>query len=192
MAVIRSLHVGPTSVIAKGVEQAMGIAGLFITGVVGGAVLFGILRALRGRYAYLPRFVLGMAVGVPVMVISHSLSHAADVASQEILTPPPSVERISRRRFLIRLGGTTAAITVTGVVVGALSQARHVRESLVTGGERWSATHALPNAGTTVEPAPGTRAEYTALEQHYRIDINTIPAEHRWAVVAAEGNRAGG
>jgi len=52
VTVIRALHVGPTSVVAKAVEQAMGIAGLFVTGIAGGAILFGILRVLRGRYVY--------------------------------------------------------------------------------------------------------------------------------------------
>lgn len=52
VTVIRALHVGPTSAVANAVEQAMGIAGLFMTGTVGGAVLFGILGAMRGRYAY--------------------------------------------------------------------------------------------------------------------------------------------
>jgi DMSO/TMAO reductase YedYZ molybdopterin-dependent catalytic subunit len=48
---------------------------------------------------------------------------------------------------------------------------------------RWSATHPLPNANAAVRPAPGTRPEFTPLERHYRIDINTIPPnidERRW------------
>jgi len=40
---------------------------------------------------------------------------------------------------------------------------------------RWSTTHPLPNANAAVRPAPGTRPEFTPLERHYRIDINTIP-----------------
>jgi hypothetical protein len=58
-------------------------------------------------------------------------------------------------------------------MVGILSE-RHSRmklESLMP----WSATHVLPNAGAAVKPAPGTRPEYTPLERHYRIDINTTP-----------------
>jgi DMSO/TMAO reductase YedYZ molybdopterin-dependent catalytic subunit len=39
----------------------------------------------------------------------------------------------------------------------------------------WSATHPLPNAGATPEPAPGTRAELTSVRDHYRIDINAAP-----------------
>jgi hypothetical protein len=33
----------------------------------------------------------------------------------------------------------------------------------------------LPNAAAEVKPAPGARPEFTPLEQHYQIDINTIP-----------------
>lgn len=206
VAIIRTLHLGPTSVVAKMAEQTMGIAGLFITGVVAGAVFFAVLRALRGRYAYSLGLVLGLTVGVPVLLISRAVSHsagaspttgaawilvtfilwgiafgriyrqwlAASVVPQQ--TPAaPAVERVSRRRFLVRLGGMTAAVTVTGAIVGVLAQRRRAEGAGVTGIERWSATHRLPNADAAVEPAPGTRPEYTPLEQHYRIDINTIP-----------------
>jgi DMSO/TMAO reductase YedYZ molybdopterin-dependent catalytic subunit len=49
--------------------------------------------------------------------------------------------------------------------------------------ELWSATHPLPNADASVKPVPGTRPEFTPLERHYRIDINTIPPtinEQQW------------
>jgi DMSO/TMAO reductase YedYZ molybdopterin-dependent catalytic subunit len=63
----------------------------------------------------------------------------------------------------------TAAITVGGASVGALVGNRDR-----PGGRRWSASHPLPNAGDPVVPAPGTRPEFTPLERHYRIDINTM------------------
>jgi DMSO/TMAO reductase YedYZ molybdopterin-dependent catalytic subunit len=53
---------------------------------------------------------------------------------------------------------------------------------------RWSATHPLPNANAAVQPAPGTRPEFTPLELHYRIDINTIPPhieESHWQLQIA-------
>jgi hypothetical protein len=53
---------------------------------------------------------------------------------------------------------------------------------------RWSATHLLPNANAAVQPAPGTRPEFTPLERHYRIDINTIPPnidESHWQLQIA-------
>src|SRR4029077_6907086 len=106
------------------------------------------------------------------------------VSVQEGDEAAASVERIDRRRFLVRLGGATAAITVVGAVVGELAEAKR-RKMMSTVGTRgrWSATHALPNAGAAVKPVPGTRPEFTPLERHYRIDINTIPPavnEEQW------------
>ncbi len=82
------------------------------------------------------------------------------------------VERLDRRRFLVKLGGATATITVAGAVVGVLASEK--RRAVATG-RRWSADHPLPNANAEVKPAPGTRPEYTPLENHYRIDITTSP-----------------
>ena len=220
VAAIRGLHLGPTSVVAKIIEQAMGIVGLFITGVFAGAVFFGALRALRGRYAYISGFFLGLIAAIPAVLISSfphivkqtvMLNKCIDCGKTSIVLPlvgalwilivfaswgmaigwaylrlsevsapaqqgldlQPSVQRVNRRQFLIRLAGYTASITVSGAMVGLLSE-RHSRmkmESLMP----WSATHILPNASAAVKPASGTRPEYTSLERHYRIDINTVP-----------------
>jgi len=99
---------------------------------------------------------------------------------------PPSaremrLERVDRRQFIVKLGAATATITVAGAAVGALAGGRRRRE--VSAGKRWSADHPLPNAGADVKPAPGTRPEFTPLEDHYRIDITTIPPvidEAKW------------
>ena len=205
VAAIRGLSLGPTSVVAKLMEQAIGIVNLFVTGVVAGCVLFGVLRMLNGRYAYALGCLLGALAAIPAMFISSFLNRqavAVPVVSAlwilfvfcswgmaiawayerlSVVSVPalrdadiePSVLRLSRRKFLIRLAGYTATITVSGAMVGLLSE-RHSRMKM----ERlmpWSKTHALPNAGAAVRPAPGTRPEYTPLERHYRIDINTTP-----------------
>ena len=208
---IRALHIGPTSVVAKGVEQAMGIVGLFFTGIVGGAVLFSIVRVVHGRYAYLLGLLMGIVIGIPVMLISLYVGHTATVPqsagalwilavfvvwgtafgwayrrlsishravasdAESAVEAPESVERIDRRRFLVRLGGATAVITVSGAMVGVLVQGRRNGQSVSVSELRWSATHPLPNADTAVKPAPGTRPEFTPLQDHYRIDINTVP-----------------
>jgi len=101
-----------------------------------------------------------------------------------------SVDRIDRRRFLVRLGGTAALITVAGAVVGELAEARRREAMMMASAEsmRWSATHPLPNANAPVKSAPGTRPEFTPLERHYRIDINTFPPridEHQWQLKIA-------
>ena len=89
----------------------------------------------------------------------------------------PRVERIDRRHFLVKLGGSAAAITVVGALVGEFADTRRKESAMMAGSEplRWSATHPLPNAAAAVKPAPGTRPEFTSLESHYRIDINAIP-----------------
>ena len=196
VSVIRALHLGPTAETAKTVEKAMAIAGMLVTGAIAGTVLFAILRAFRGNYPYLLGVIIGVVVGAPVALISRSVGQTATAGpitssvwilaafmiwgaalgwSYRHLRAVGATEaaRIDRRRFLIRLGGSTAVITVVGAVVGALVVGRRKRE--VVEGERWSANHALPNAAAEVKPAPGTRPEFTPLEQHYRIDINTTP-----------------
>src|SRR5215468_7146155 len=195
VSVIRALHLGPTAETAKTAEKAMAIAGMLVTGAIAGTVLFAILRAFRGNYPYMLGVIIGMVVGAPVALISRSVSQTATtrpiVSAVWILgafliwgaalgwsyrrLSAAEAARIDRRRFLIRLGGATAAITVVGAVVGNLAVGRRRREVTEVEGERWSANHALPNAAAEVKPAPGTRPEFTPLEQHYRIDINTIP-----------------
>src|SRR4029077_1465416 len=59
VSVIRALQLGSTSETAKLAEQLMAIAALFIAGVVGGAILFVVLRAERTQY----RVVLGPMLG---------------------------------------------------------------------------------------------------------------------------------
>ena len=94
-----------------------------------------------------------------------------------------TVERLDRRRFLIRLGGAAAAITVSGAAVGMIVGPRPGR--VASPSRRWSEDHALPNAGAALQPAPGTRPEFTPLDEHYRIDINLLPPvinEETWAL----------
>ena len=67
--------------------------------------------------------------------------------------------------------------------MGELAEIR--RRQMMPKGIRdlWSSTHSLPNANAAVKPANGTRPEFTPLERHYRIDINTIPPsvdERQW------------
>jgi DMSO/TMAO reductase YedYZ molybdopterin-dependent catalytic subunit len=84
---------------------------------------------------------------------------------------PAEIERVDRRRFIVRLGGAAATITVVGAAVGVVGGASRRREA--SAGRAWSEDHPLPNSGAEVEPAPGTRPELTPLASHYRIDINT-------------------
>ncbi|HET8679831.1 MAG TPA: molybdopterin-dependent oxidoreductase, partial [bacterium] len=200
---IRALSLGSTAAVAKTAEQAMAIGAFLVAGVVAGALLFAILR-VSARPPRLVGVIVGAAVGVAIVLVGRSLDRATttdqtagglwilaasvvwgaalgwmyerllergDALATTEAASGDSLERIDRRQFLIRVGGATAAITVVGAVVGSLVGGR--RE--VARAERWSAGAALPNAGASVQPAPGTRPEFTPLDDHYRIDINTFP-----------------
>jgi DMSO/TMAO reductase YedYZ molybdopterin-dependent catalytic subunit len=219
VAVIRTFNLGETSSAAKSAEQFLAVAGLFVTGVLAGAILFAVLRELEFKSRYLPGLIVGAVVGVPVAIISNAINQSAsadplfslawilvaflawgaalswayhdlkDAAPQAEPAPVTAnqpqqlvaVEQIDRRQFIIRLGSATAAVTVVGAGLGALvgPQETQAEVALDTGGDTaaapWSASNALPNANAAVQPAPGTRAEFTPVEDHYRIDINTRP-----------------
>ncbi len=105
-------------------------------------------------------------------------------AARELIARPaeqPAAERLNRRQFIIRLGGASAAITVAGAGVGKLLAYLEEQDLQATIEARREAVENmpgdLPNAGAAVQPVPGTRPEYTPLEQHYRIDINSRPVE---------------
>ncbi len=100
-----------------------------------------------------------------------------------------TVEQVGRRQFLIRLGGAAAAITVVGAGLSLIAPGRvttrrtQLNES--AGGAEPVRPEDLPNRGAAVQPAPGTRAEYTPVGEHYRIDINVLPLVidgGRWAL----------
>src|ERR1700747_3734718 len=91
----------------------------------------------------------------------------ATVSVQEGDEAAASVERIDRRRFLVRLGGANAATTVVGAVVGNMAEPkRRKMMATIATRARWSPTNTLPNAGEAVKPVPGTRQEFTPLERH--------------------------
>ncbi len=105
---------------------------------------------------------------------------SAPAASVEMLD---SGDGIDRRGFLIRLGGATATLTIVGAGLGSLLDRRAPVQTVslsttspeATPEVAAAPTPDLPNAAAAVLPAPGTRPEYTPLEDHYRIDINVRP-----------------
>ena len=89
------------------------------------------------------------------------------------------VNIISRRQFLIYLGGTSVAITLVGAGLGRFletgqdGELKSISEQAV--GERSAAM--LPNADAPVLPVPGTRPEITPIYDHYRVFIGLNPPE---------------
>ncbi len=92
-----------------------------------------------------------------------------------------SVDQLDRRRFLIRLGGASAVVTVSGVGLDLLA-ARSESSTRERVSSRGPETLGAPATGDGAserdlgfELAPGTRSELTAVEDHYLIDINPRP-----------------
>ena len=90
-----------------------------------------------------------------------------------------AVEPLNRRQFMVRVGGASAVLTVVGAGLGALVGGRPGEGAVVSEIPADAATdgagNVLPNAADRMEPAPGTRPEYTPLDDHYRIDISSRP-----------------
>ena len=87
---------------------------------------------------------------------------------------------ISRRQFMVRLGAATATITVLGSGIGVLlaqSERRQLNQDIARSMDesKMDARPPFPNAGDPVAPAPGTRPEYTEVEDHYKVFLRTEP-----------------
>jgi DMSO/TMAO reductase YedYZ molybdopterin-dependent catalytic subunit len=95
--------------------------------------------------------------------------------------PLATAEQISRREFLIRVGAASATLTIVGAGIGRYLQYLDDKEYKDLVKRRRAAAENipdnLPNANDPLQPVPGTRPEYTPLEDHYRIDINSRPPE---------------
>jgi DMSO/TMAO reductase YedYZ molybdopterin-dependent catalytic subunit len=163
----------PVLFISASVNSTASAAPFFsVLWVIGAFVVWGI--ALNRAYADLSDMAAGMSTEVgdaqkpPLRRMDRGLGD--------------EVERLDRRRFMIRLSGATAVITVAGAGLGALiaSGKSEPGQSLA-----WSDNHLLPNADAALVPAPGTRPEFTKVGNHYRIDINALPPvihEESWSL----------
>ena len=214
VALIGALQLGETSSVAKTIEHIMAVAGLALTAALGSAALFAVQRESQPGYSPLPGALLGLLIGLPAALISGSVNFispadpltravwiiglfigwgvtvhwawarlAAAQAPQQAAASDVTV--LDRRAFLVRLGGATAAITVVGAGLGSLLNTRDDGGPLdALPGSDAALPPGLPNADDPLQPAPGTRPEYTPLADHYRIDISALPPRIDGAVYA--------
>jgi DMSO/TMAO reductase YedYZ molybdopterin-dependent catalytic subunit len=194
-----NLNLSDSSKIAEQI-QAIGI----FLGVpaLGAGIFFAALKPGSSRSILPLGVVLGIFVALPMMIVAGSrvwtmaaltawgvavsavryrvtglIPELAASPTSEVDARAPSLEPIDRRRFLINLGGATASITVVGTVVGAAL--RMSSEPVVHA----TSDVVLPDRSGDVEPAPGTRPEYTPVAGHYIVDINLRPMkieEAKW------------
>ena len=124
--------------------------------------------------------ILFLVWGLATGFIQLALARAGVTREIEVTEEVRSVSVIDRRQFLIRLGATTATITVASAGLGvALSQGEQARiaESVADSmpPAEMPPRRPLPNDGDPVTPAPGTRPEYTPVEDHYQVFLRTEP-----------------
>ena len=196
--IARAIGVSSIGASTKAGDQVMALAGLVLSGAASGALLFmllqlsnepavlfgAILGAMLGSLAliaeaHLKRLpIRPLATGAWIMAtclawgISFGWVHdrLCDVFADDPRAETRDEARgTTRRRFLVRLSASTLFFTAATTIVAALA----ARRSRVPPGARWSDSHALPNEASLVIPVPGTRAEFTRLEDHYRVDTNT-------------------
>ncbi len=92
-----------------------------------------------------------------------------------------AVEIIDRRQFMIRMGAATAAVTVAGAGLGrylSMSERQELEDELAAVKGQMAETPSiieLPNENDPIKPALGTRPEYTAVRDHYKVFIRSEP-----------------
>jgi DMSO/TMAO reductase YedYZ molybdopterin-dependent catalytic subunit len=172
-AVLRARRTGSPMRLGILVGAAAGVAFVLVSGGVAGTATTG--REFNTLWILFVSAVWGLIIGWAYRRLREpaGLVDPAGVALRPETAEPPAIERVDRRQFLIRLGSASAAITVAGAVVGTLTGGTRGRDAGT--GRRWSDGGVLPNAGDRLRPAPGTRPEFTPLDEHYRIDINLVP-----------------
>ncbi len=89
--------------------------------------------------------------------------------------------KASRRKFILRLGGVSMALTFFGTLAGGII-AGNKRNKLDYESDNSMAHRTetgeglpFPNLNDPVMPAPGTRPEYTPIKDHYKVFIRTEP-----------------
>lgn len=184
---------------AKTVEQVMALALFVLFGAMVGWLIFAVagrggrvaslaLGAVSGLLAYGMGQALGVTLadftGLVWLVLlgagwAWALLWAYDTLGAVTSPDADGVVLMNRRQFLVRVGGTTAFFTVIGTGLGTMLSPTvasfRPREGTASPSEPDAfvdgSGQPLPNWDDPVLPAPGTRAEYTPLDEHYRIDI---------------------
>ncbi len=102
--------------------------------------------------------------------------------AEDVVQPLPAnfiqYKQVNRREFLIKMGASTATLTVVGVGLGSVLENMGQSVAVVQLNDappQSTVNTNLPNADAAIIPVPGIRPEYTPLHDHYRIDISSRP-----------------
>jgi DMSO/TMAO reductase YedYZ molybdopterin-dependent catalytic subunit len=188
VALSRAFGVTNISAAAKTGDQVLAVAGLLGAGMVSGAVLFAVLSA-SGEPALMFGAILGAMLGGLALIAERQLQRlppgsllsgvwvfATFVAwgiafgwAHERSRSAAAEDSRGRRQFLRTLAASSVLASSGATLVGLLA----TRWQTTSLARRWSDDHRLPNADADVRPVAGTRAEFTPLENFYRIDTDT-------------------
>ena len=167
------------------------ISGL-VVGALFGLPLVGITIAIEQSTVHPVVIILWLLVLFLAWGLALALSYVRIYPAEPELAAAPAeaaserrevraVTPISRRQFLIRMGGAAATITVASSGVGVALQRRSSRqlekelEASMAHQSEGTPRLPFPNLEDPVVPAPGTRPEYTPLKDHYKVFIRVEP-----------------
>jgi DMSO/TMAO reductase YedYZ molybdopterin-dependent catalytic subunit len=107
---------------------------------------------------------------------------AVELTSEAPMTTESTVKQINRREFLVQAGGATAilSVMVTGAGLLLKEDGNDLRTTVSLDPEETPEptpeTMGTSDWNAALQPAPGTRPEYTPLQDHFRLDISrSIP-----------------
>ncbi len=176
--------------VTEKVKRDLGVTPGAIMGVIFG-VIYGLIILTGARFfaadtttSAIWTFGVMLIFGIAVGFVYSSLAFRVKEQGEVIKPVSGDVQVIDRRTFLVQVGASTATIAVIGAGVGelvrrALTSVENVDVVAAASNAAQStpdpSAASLPNAGDAVQIVPGTRPEVTPLNQHYRIDIATIP-----------------
>jgi len=141
---------------------------LLVGGILG-AILGGVVLIAERQLLRLPAGTLvpGASVFLTFVAWGVALGWACD--RTKLSTAEDAKDAEGRRKVLKTLAVASVVVSAASTAAGALAS----RIDRRLGGRRWSDEHPLPNADAAVKPLPGTRTEFTRLEEFYRIDTDT-------------------
>ncbi len=191
---------------AKSAEQAMAVLFFVLLAILAAGIVFAMFSRQQTKPRVTSGLIVGAIAALPFIAIDFSYSQitvsplvefswlvlvflawgvllsmtyrrlsTADRETMPVEHKPGAVERIDRRQFLITLGLASATITVVGTGLAAvISTGRRSRQ--ITEQPISDQGPPLPNTNDPILPAPGTRPEYTPLEDHYKVFIELQPS----------------
>jgi DMSO/TMAO reductase YedYZ molybdopterin-dependent catalytic subunit len=161
------------------------LAGLIFGALFGTPIVIISLTITQSQFlpglAVIWHYSLFLAWGLALAWAYHRLFAPASAAPAAALAGEGvAIERIDRRQFILTLGAASATVTVVGAGLATVLRPSEEANAPVAEGQPTPAggesSPPLPNANDPVKPVPGTRPEYTPLQDHYSVFIQLEPS----------------